>query len=425
MWIFLAYFAALLSSLGKRCGRGCPYGVDGGQGDVCWSCADWRSVEVGVPVLRIICCNTEIFRYQDFMRKSLRFLLFFLALGAPASHVLAVGAGSADSAEDIEYDGPLTIKLGTRLDYQREYQKSDAVDDRSGFKGHNLMISIQGNITNRFSFRYRQRISESKRQSNFFDGTDFMYLKYRFNKRWDVTAGKNAIEFGSAEYQRDPSEQYFLSDYWNYPPCYKFAFNLGCNVGENDRLVLQAAESSFKTKENDVYAYALSWYGNHKWFHTMYSANMMEYVDGKYLYYISLGHTLEFGKVRVNVDYMNRFTGKEQFFEDCTVRGEVMYRPNDNFNFVALGFYSNNQSHDLGALYLAKGTELTHWGGVVEYSPIPEKDKTLKLHAAYSYYYGQQGMKEAALDLNRHFLSVGVQWEMDIVALAKKIWKKN
>ena len=360
------------------------------------------------------------------MRKNLRFLLLLLALGTPVANVLALGTGSAESSsDDIKYDGPLTIKLGTRVDYQREYQKSDAVDDRSGFKGNNLMISIQGNITNRFSFRYRQRISESKRQSNFFDGTDFMYLMYRFNKHWDVTAGKNAIEFGNAEYQRNPSDQYVLSEFWNYPPCYKFAFNLGYNVGENDRLVLQASESSFKTKDNDLYAYALSWYGNHKWFHTMYSANMMEYVDGKYVYMINLGHTLDFGKVRVNVDYMNRFTDTDQFIDDCTVRGEVMYRPNDKFNFIGLGVYTQNKSNDFGELYVKKGTELTHWGGVVEYSPIPDKDKTLKVHAMYCYYYGHRGVKNEVPDLNRHLLSVGVQWEMDIVALAKKIWKKN
>ena len=365
------------------------------------------------------------------MTINFRNLVLPLVLSIPSTGIFASALPSTESqassaADEVKYDGPLTIKLGTRVDYQRMYQKSELLDDPSGFKGNNLMISIQGNITERFSFRYRQRISQTKSNSSFFDGTDYMWLQYAFNNRWDIRAGKVALEFGSAEYQRDPSEQYIFSDFWNYPPCYKFGINLGYNLTANDRLVLQAAESSFRTKDNDTYMYSLSWYGNHDWFHTMYSANVAEYRRGKFIYYLSLGHTLNLGKkVQVNVDYQNRFTGKDEFWKDCTVRGELMVRPNNHFNIIGLGVYSSNKTHDLGPLYLTYGSELTRFGGIVEYSPIPEKDKTLKIHAGYSYCFGQEGVKNVAPSQNRHFMTVGAQWEMDIVALAKKIWNKK
>ena len=347
------------------------------------------------------------------------------ATGIHAAPAAGTAAGTSATSDDVKYDGPLTIKLGTRVDYQREYQKSELLDEPSGFKGNNLMISIQGNITERFSFRYRQRISQTKSNSSFFDGTDYMWLQYAFNNRWDIRAGKVALEFGSAEYQRDPSEQYVLSDFWNYPPCYKFGVNLGYNLTANDRLVLQAAESSFRTKDNDTYMYTLSWYGNHDWFHTMYSANVAEYRRGKFIYYLSLGHTLNFGKAQINVDYQNRFIEKHDFWKDCTIRGELMVRPNDHFNLVGFGVYTSNKTHDLGPLYITYGSELTRFGGIVEYAPIPEKDTTLKIHAGYSYCYGQEGVKHEVPSRNRHFMTVGVQWEMDIVALAKKIWNKQ
>ena len=360
-----------------------------------------------------------------------RFIAFLILVGGlcPYSVVSAFTTTENELDEntgknDVEYTGPLAIKLGTRVDYVREYQQTDAVDEACGFKGNNLMISIQGNITNRISFRYRQRISQLKYTDSFFDGTDFMFLKYAFNNRWDITGGKVAIEFGSAEYQRDPSEQYILSDHWNNMSCYKFGVNLGFNASENDRLVAQVAESPFKRKGLDLYAYALSWYGNHNWFHTMYSANLMEYQKGKFVYVLSLGNRLEFDKFAVNFDYMNRPTGKHDFFKDCTVRGELMVYPNKHFNVVGIALYNTNKTHDFQELYMKKGTELTHFGGVVEYLPIPDKDKTLKIHAAYNYYYGQVGVKNEAPSLNRHMFTIGAQWEMDIVALAKKIWNK-
>ena len=328
--------------------------------------------------------------------------------------------------DDVTYDGPLTIKLGTRVDYQRVYQKSDLLDEQSGFKGNNLMISIQGNITNKFSYRFRQRISQTKTNNNFFDGTDYMWLQYNFNNRWDIRAGKVAIEYGSTEYQRDPSEQYVFSDYWNYPACYLFGVNVGYNLTDNDRFVFQAAESSFRSKENsDLYAYALSWYGNHNWFHTMYSLNLTEYRNGNYICYVSLGNQFDLGQVTVNVDYQNRFTDSGNVFKDMTLRGEVMFRPSDYLNVIGFAVYSSNKTHDLGVGYLPYGSELTRFGGILEFSPIPKIDKYLKIHAGYSYGTGHEGIKDAVPEQNRHLITTGVQWEMDIVSLAKKIWKKN
>ena len=364
------------------------------------------------------------------MGKKLGAFLFLVGTFLPmsdavASTVLDNQPVESVASDEVKYEGPLLIKLGTRVDYNREYQKSDLVEGTSGFKGNNLMISIQGNITNRFSFRFRQRISELKHTNSFFDGTDFMYLKYCFNNKWDVTAGKLAVEFGNAEYQREPSEQYILSEYWRNLPCYKFGLNVGFNATENDRMVMQVAESPFKTKENDLYAYAVSWYGNHSWFHTMYSVNMIEYQRGKYVYNLCFGNQLQFDKVKVNFDYMNRITDKHQFFKDITVRGEVMVQPNKHLNFIAMAIYNGNKTHEFGDFYLKKGTELTHFGGFVEYSPIPDKDKSLKIHAGYNYYFGQDGYKNGEPALNRHLVSLGVQWEMNIVALAKKIWDRN
>ena len=326
---------------------------------------------------------------------------------------------------DFKYSGPLVIKVGARIDYQRDYQQSEVINENTGFKGNNVMVSIQGNITERFSYRFRQRINATRENGSFFDGTDYMWLQYNFNDQWDIRGGRVAIEYGATEYQYDPSQSYILSDFYNYPPCYLFGLNLGYNVTPNDRLVAQAAESSFRNKANsNLLSYALSWYGNHDWFHTMYSFNANAYSKGNYIYYISLGNQFDLNRqVLLNVDLQNRFTGHGSFWKDCTVRGELIYMPNDYFKVIGVGVYSVNRSHDLSPNYLAYGTDLTRVGALVEFMPIPKIDKLLKIHAGYNYCWGQANALPETTYQHRHFMSIGLQWEVDVVSLAKKILK--
>lgn len=359
--------------------------------------------------------------------KNLHLMLLFIGLNSFSTNVPVFASGTCSHAqtnEEVEYTGPLTIKLGARVDYQREYQKSDFLGENSGFKGNNVMISIQGNLNNHFSYRFRQRLHQLKHTENFFDGTDFMYLNYALNNKFDITAGKNAIELGSAEYQRNPSDQYIFSEFYYYMPFYKFAVNLGYNVTTNDRLVLQASESPFRTKETDFMAYSFSWYGNHGCYQPIYSFNAYEYRRGKFMYGLSTGHQFIFDKFRIHVDYMQRIAEKQNIFDDFSVRGELMVQANDYFNIKGICAYDKNVCHDFGPLYMVKGTEITRLGGVLEYTPLPEQYKTLRVHASYSYTFGQRGFEGQVPDMNRHLMVVGVQWEMDIVDLAKKIINK-
>ena len=370
------------------------------------------------------------------MNFNLRTLVLPLAVGLPMATTLAMSPSkptteitssqsAATSSDEVKYNGPLDITIGTRIDYQRMYQKSDLLKDQTGFKGNNLIINIQGNMTEKISYRFRHRIQKTQENSNFFDGTDYMWLQYSFNKHWDIRAGKVAIEHGSIEYQLDPYDNYVFSDFWNYPACYLFGVNLGYNFSDRDRLVLQGAESSFRNKENpDLYSYALSWYGNHGWFHNIYTVNMTEYSDGHFVCYFSLGNQFDLGKFQVNLDYMNRITDSGKKWKDCTVRGELKYRPCDNFMFTGFGTYSVNKTHDLGVGYIPIGTEMTRWGSIFEFTPIPKIDKNLILHFCYSYGYGHEGVKNEEPSQNRHYFTAGLHWKIDVVDLVKKMWKK-
>ena len=345
--------------------------------------------------------------------------------------ILGAQTTAAQNKDDLmyttpeeEYTGPLNIELGTRVDYQREYLGSESIKSNSGFKGKYLMLTINGNITDKFSYSYRQRLNELHHKNSFFDGTDVMNLKYKFNDKWDVTAGKMGMYFGSWEYERNPMYMYDYSEWTNHIGCYKFGVNIGFNVTENDRLIAQVTESPF-INHNDLYAYHLAWYGTHDWLRTIYSANVLEYKPGEFIYYLCFGHRLEFGKVAMELDYMNRATGNHAFFfKDFSLIGELQFAPTEHWNIFAKGSLTMNDTEDMADKCVYPGTKIAQVAGGVEFFPLKNKD--IRFHAMYSHCIGGQNTNySGVLKDQRHYMSVGVQWNMDLVDLTKKIWNRT
>ena len=343
--------------------------------------------------------------------------------------ILGTQTSAAQNKDDLmyttpeeEYTGPLNIQLGTRVDYQREYLGSESIKSNSGFKGKYLMLTINGNINDKFSYSYRQRLNELHHKNSFFDGTDVMNLKYKFNDKWDVTAGKMGMYFGSFEYERNPMYMYDYSEWTNHIGCYKFGINVGFNVTEKDRLIAQVTESPF-INHNDLYGYHLAWYGQHGWFNTIYTANVLEYNPGKFIYYLCFGHRLEFGKVAMELDYMNRATENHTFFfKNCSFIGELQYAPTEHWNLFAKYSYTVNNTDDPADKCVYAGTELNQIGGGVEFFPLKNKD--IRFHATYSHTFGDNTNPNGVLKDQRHYMSVGMQWNMDLVDLTKKIWNR-
>ena len=72
----------------------------------------------------------------------------------------------------------LNLQVMTRFDYQRFILDGSSDRLNSGFRGNNLIVFLTGNWNNHFSYVYRQRINRQKRNDNYFDATDFLYLTY-------------------------------------------------------------------------------------------------------------------------------------------------------------------------------------------------------------------------------------------------------
>lgn len=220
-------------------------------------------------------------------------------------------------------DEILRLKMLTRVDYQREYINGEAIHDNSGFKGKYLMFAIDGKIDEHFSYAYRQRLNVGHSDMSFFDATDWARVVYTPDGQWEFSAGKDVVAVGGYEYDKNPVDVYAASEYWNNISPFQLAATVSYTTpGRHSKFIAQCSQSIYRSNAPDMYSYNLMWIGNHGCLGTMYSANLVEYMPGKYISYLALGHKLTLGKLCIEADFMNRASSGHTFlFKDYPSSG--------------------------------------------------------------------------------------------------------
>lgn len=317
-----------------------------------------------------------------------------------------------------------TLRLEARLDYMQEYQDGDKINDASGFKGKYLNIRLDGNISGSISYSYRQRLNKPNKEATFFDATDWITLTYKA-RNWAVSGGKQVVCIGGYEYDRAPIDVYFASEYWHHIACYQVGAS-GSYISDtgNDRLTFQFCESPFRKGSlnpgnKEMFAYNLMWTGTHDWFESLYSVNMIEYMPGRFINYISLGNRFMFGKFKVELDIMNRAASFRDFFgRDMSLVGDISWHPVDRLKIFAHLSHDFNTTDDPADLCVAPGTRITRLGGGLEYFPF-KTYKDIRLHINGCYTFGT-ATENGALRHNQTIIDCGVTWFMNLLDLKRK-----
>ena len=317
-----------------------------------------------------------------------------------------------------QYDEALLgLGIDARADYQREYIDGSAIKDNSGFKGQYLNIRMDGRLSDKITYSYRQRLNKRQNDYSFFDATDWLYVVYQATENWALSGGKQVVAIGGYEYDRAPIDLYFGSEYWNNIPCYQWGVSATYTFGDGkDQLLAQVCQSPFDLPENDIYSYNLMWYGSHDWFNTMYSVNMIEYLPGKFINYITLGNKFNAGDFSLELDLMNRAVSNQTFFfKDFSVMSELIYAPSEKWSMFAKATYDVNKSGKEGDYCVLPGTEVTRVGAGIEYFPMGNKN--LRLHAATCYTFGNNPSGTAQPE--HSYASVGLKWKFDLLTFKK------
>lgn len=301
------------------------------------------------------------------------------------------------------------LKLESRADFDLRYNQSDT-SWSSGFVGKYLNFAISGNITDKFSYHYRQRINIANVgfSTNFFQGTDWAYLNYMPSDRFTLSAGKQVVAIGGWEYDLAPIDVYFASEFWNNINCYE----MGVSAAFHDRdghntLLLQVSNSPFSVRAlQGIYAYNLQWLGNFGAFKTNYSVNFIEYQKGQFINYIALGNRFDFEHLSFYLDFMNRagLGQKEFFLEDFSLLGEVRYHFDGHWNAFLKGGLDRNKTQldvpetEYYDYCVPPGTDYTFYGLGGEYYPIRGKHD-VRIHAFFARVISQQAVCQANIGL--------------------------
>jgi hypothetical protein len=353
------------------------------------------------------------------MKKTLTTTVKYVALCVA---LLTFGKVQAQEASDI-----FRLGLEARFDYLNETVDGNKLDAASGFKVRYFNLRIDGQITQQFSYSWRQRFSKVNSFSDFANNTDWLHLTYRPSKNWAISAGKQVVMIGGWEYDRAPIDLYFCSEYWNNVACYQLGASVAFTTTKgNDTLTFQVCQSPYDSRETDYYAYNLYWMGSHGFYTALHSLNFSQYAPGKYVAYVVLGNQFKFGDATLQLDLMNRgASARELLFDNFSIMGEFSYMVAKRVNIFAKATYDKVGADYPTDLFLFPNTNITRVGGGVEYYPLGgQGNRDIRLHAAYVHTFGANGNPNGTAIDKLGYLTVGLTWRVDVLKTANNIIDK-
>ncbi|MGE0078719.1 MAG: hypothetical protein AB7S48_12740 [Bacteroidales bacterium] len=307
------------------------------------------------------------------------------------------------------------LKFDTRFDFTAKIPTHDSLSKLSSFDGKYLNIILEGEINDKFAYKYRQRmIKDSKSEyQSYFNATDWLYLTYKINNNFSISGGKQVVAIGGFEYDATPIDLYLWSTFWNNVTCYQIGGMVNYNTTDNKHTVgFQITNSPFTTETlQDIYSYNLIWYGNFNWFNTIYSLNRVEFEKNNYINYIALGNKFSTNNLSMEVDLMDRFSEEQNnIFADYSIIGNLKYTVNNKVKILAKAGYDENSAQKstdtfIYDRYVIPGTEHFFYGVGVEYFPI-NNSKDVRIHAMWSSNNDQ---------VQYHTFNIGIRWQMNVL----------
>ncbi|MBQ9253971.1 MAG: hypothetical protein IJ180_11410 [Bacteroidales bacterium] len=286
----------------------------------------------------------------------------------------------------------------------------NALDDgkyNGYFTGDFFNLQMFGHINDKISYRIRQRLNKNPfAQDNIFNATDFLYFSWNIDDTWFLDFGKQEIYIGGFEYDYAPIDNYYWSDFCNQlPKSYGMGITLGYKQDENNKVMLQIANSPFYMNPNDKhFSYNLIWFGQvFPWWKTMWSVNFVDVSDDINMFYVALGNRFKWNNWYLELDYTNSMDNDDNY--GMSICAKLNYNYKDMFNFFVKGGYDDHSYvniEDINNIFVFNST-YKYIGCGVEYFPLDNKD--LRLHAVY--YHDNRD--------NENRLTIGATWKLNVI----------
>ncbi len=337
--------------------------------------------------------------------------------------LLAIGA----SAQTCWGDLVNKLKVEARAD--GELFTTDSTPS-FGFHGKYFNLMLGGELGDKFSYYFKQRIVANGGSVMFFDNTDFLYLDYKPTANWRLRFGKDAMAMGGFEYDASPIDVYFPTTLWNNIYCFQLGFS-GAYMTDDGKhtLVAQVTNSPYINSSGYSYdaglvSFNLCWYGSMGHWQTIWSTSMIEREWSKFMNLTMIGNKVAFGKWDLYVDLMHHALAIDDWGKNFGVVSCANWYFTDRFNLFVKGMIEQNKSEvDLNSAValdhlLRAGHTYARYGLGFEY--FADKKKTIRLHTyvcrmTESYAEGSVDVVEDCWNFN-----IGATWTVDFMKLRGK-----
>lgn len=324
--------------------------------------------------------------------------------------------------ENAHSDNVLDLSFDTRIDFQNLRYDGVTADAASGFKGKYFMLKVDGSLMDDMvDYSWRQRLNRRKENSSTFDDTDWVWVRFNLGG-WHLSGGKEVVLVGGWEYDRNPIDVYTFSVFWDNMPSYEFGFTASRDLGPADNLAFQFTQSPWHTREhNNMYAYNLMWTGHHGLYSALWSANLIEYLPGRYINFLAIGNKVTLGKFWLSLDLVNRAAAHQPFLmSDFSVMSELSWQPVRKWRFHIKYTFDDNHSGTDADFTVADGTHLNMFGGGAEFSLLDRRSHNLRLHANCFYAWGRNANALDAMQRRTAIASIGFRWHVDILRVKSR-----
>lgn len=342
-----------------------------------------------------------------------------------------------------------TLRLEARADVDytsTDYSESDSLIHNYGFNGRYFNLLIGGNLGDKFSYFFRQRIVANSGTHRLFDNTDFLYLNFNPTPQWTIRLGKDAIAVGGFEYDAPPIDVLFSTTYWDNFYCFQLGASGVYKTSDGrNMIVAQVANSPYiyyganlgtglgKEWKSGLLSYNILWSGTFGHFRTIYSANLFERSRGSFMGYIALGHKLTYDRWDIYLDLLHHSLAWDDWGKNFGIVSCVNFLVTKNLNLFAKAAYEQNRSeadilafqtsgNNLDCLVLAGHSHILYGLGF-EWRPSFYKD--VRLHGFVACRNDNTSSLTSPLPSGRPVATntinanIGITWNMNIHKILK------
>lgn len=378
---------------------------------------------------------------------------FFIFSAFLTSSLLMAQQGIQEQIKELKEKSD---KFNVYLNFQSSFDAQENNGElHNSFKARQLRLEFRGNINENIYYRLRHRLNRSTESANLDNlarATDMMYVGFKVNDKWAITAGKMCQAWGGFEFDTNPMNIYEYSDMVEnmdnfmlgamvtYTPNKNHEFNFQVtNVRNNNFETLYPNAGSFDQKTNTPLTYIFNWNGNlfNNFWQTRYSIGFQQESNNTSNDMILIGNKFNWNKVQWYIDYMYANEGLDrlgyasvytlgsnlftypilhtnleipiQTLKDVTYNSfvtKIEYQPSEKWNIFAQGMYESARvsQHLLPTNFYDNKRDSYGYFGGVEY--LPFKNQDLRIFAAYigrSYSFEKS---EFNYDTNRFSLGI-------------------